>query len=54
MLDRNAKHYDLKVACLKASLDMVMSDIQLVKNALIQIHQKKQRDKEKKDKFATR
>jgi hypothetical protein len=41
----------LKVACLKTSLDLVMPDIQLVKTALIQIHQKKQRDKEKKEKF---
>jgi hypothetical protein len=54
LLDRNALHQDLKVACLKTSMDMMMPEIQLVKNALIQIHQKKQRDKDKKEKFQIR
>lgn len=54
LIDRTALNYDLKVSCLKTSLDMLMPDIQLVKNALIQIHQKKQRDKEKKEKLQAR
>jgi hypothetical protein len=54
LLDRKSLHYDLKVACLKTSLDMLLPDIEIVKNALIQIHQKKQRDKEKKEKLQNR
>ena len=38
LVDRNALSYDLKLACLKTSLDLLMPDINLVKNALIQIH----------------
>ena len=54
LVDRTAIHFDLKVTCLKIVLEYVMPDIQLVKNALIQIHQKKQRDKEKKEKLQSR
>lgn len=49
LVDRSALHLDLKSACLKASLELVMPDINLVKNALIQIHEKKKRDKQKKE-----
>lgn len=31
------------------SIDLVKADIELVKQALIQIHEKKKRDREKKD-----
>jgi len=54
LVDRSAMHLDVKAACLKTSLEFVMPDIQLLKNALIQIHQKKQRDKEKKEKLQAR
>lgn len=37
-LDRTAIHHELKVSCLRTSMDMLMPEIQLVKNALIQIH----------------
>ena len=33
---------------------LVKPDIELVKTALIQIHEKKKRDKDKKQKFASR
>lgn len=51
LVDRTAIHMELKSNCLKTVLDLVMPDITLVKNALIQIHMKKQRDKEKKEKL---
>jgi hypothetical protein len=35
IIDRSAIHLDLKTACLKTCLDMVMPDITLLKNALI-------------------
>ena len=38
IVDRTALHYEVKVQCLKMTLELVMPDIQLVKNALIQIH----------------
>jgi len=35
LIDRSAIHLELKTACLKTCLDMVMPDITLIKNALI-------------------
>jgi len=35
LVDRSAMHFDLKVACLKSCLDLVLPDINIVKNALI-------------------
>lgn len=49
IIDRSAIHLDLKTACLKTCLDLVMPDITLLKTALIQIHEKKKRDKSKKE-----
>lgn len=49
LVDRSAMHFDLKLACLKSCLDLVMPDINIVKNSLIQIHEKKKRDKQKKE-----
>ena len=54
LVDRTAIHMELKSNCLKTVLDLVIPDITLVKNALIQIHMKKQRDKEKKEKLQAR
>ena len=54
LIDRTALHMELKVSCLKSVLELVMPDISLVKNALFQIHMKKQRDKEKKEKLQAR
>jgi len=39
---------------LKLSIDLVKTDIDLLKQALIQIHEKKKRDREKKETLATR
>lgn len=35
LIDRDAACYDLKIQCLKTCLDMVLPDIQIVKNALV-------------------
>lgn len=35
LIDRKALHLELKVACLKTAMDLLMPDIQVVKNALI-------------------
>ena len=40
--------------CLKNAFELVKTDIDLVKQALIQIHEKKKRDKEKKEKLASK
>lgn len=44
----------VKTQALKLSLDLVKTDIELLKQALIQIHEKKKRDREKKETLATR
>lgn len=54
IVDRSALHFDLKVACLKTCLEMMMPDIMVVKSALIQIHEKKKRDKTKKEVLTTK
>jgi hypothetical protein len=54
LVQRNAKHLQIKTECLRAVMALVKPDIELVKTALIQIHEKKKRDKDKKQKFASR
>ena len=54
LVQRNAIHLEVKKTCLKNAIDLVKQDIDLVKNALIQIHEKKKRDKEKKEKLAAK
>ena len=54
LVQRNAKHLKVKGACLKLAVDMLKGDVTLVREALLQIHDKKKRDREKKDKFAKR
>lgn len=44
----------VKTQALKLALDLVKTDIELLKQALIQIHEKKKRDREKKDALANR
>ena len=44
----------VKTQALKLSLDLVKTDIELLKQALSQIHEKKKRDREKKETLATR
>lgn len=39
---------------MKLSIDLVKTDIDLLKQALIQIHEKKKRDREKKETLANR
>lgn len=54
MMQRNAEHLSQKTACLKLAVEMVKPDIDVVKQALVQIHEKKKRDKDKKEKLAGR
>ena len=54
LVQRNALHLDVKKTCLKNIYDLVKNDIEIVKNALVQIHEKKKRDKEKKEKLAAK
>ena len=54
LVQRNAIHLEVKKTCLKNAIGLVKQDIDLVKNALIQIHEKKKRDKEKKEKLAAK
>lgn len=54
IVQRSAEHLTLKTACLKLAFEMVKVEIEIVKNSLIQIHEKKKRDKEKKEKLASR
>lgn len=54
IVQRNAKHLQIKTECLKVALGMVRPDIELVKTALIQIHEKKKRDKEKREKLSAK
>lgn len=53
-IQRSAKIMQVKTQALKLSLDLVKTDIELLKQALIQIHEKKKRDREKKETLATR
>lgn len=54
LVQRSAKFLPTKTTALKLALDLVKSDIELLKQALIQIHEKKKRDKEKKEVLASR
>ena len=44
----------IKKEALKLSIDLIKPDVELVKQALIQVHEKKKRDREKKEKLASR
>ena len=54
LVQRNAQHLQVKAACLKTAFEICRPEIDVVKNALVQIHEKKRRDKEKKEKLANR
>jgi hypothetical protein len=54
LIQRNAKHLKMKTACLKLAVETVKADITMVREALLQVHDKKKRDKDKKEKFANR
>jgi hypothetical protein len=54
LVQRNARHLQIKTECLRASMALIKPDIELVKTALIQIHEKKKRDKEKRAKFSAK
>ena len=47
-------HLTAKASCLKLAFDMVKPEIDVIKQALVQIHEKKKRDKDKKEKLASR
>lgn len=44
----------VKAQSLKLALDLVKTDIDLLKQSLIQIHEKKKRDREKKETLANK
>ena len=54
LVQRSAEHLSQKTACLKLAFDMVKPEIEVIKQALVQIHEKKKRDKDKKEKLAQR
>ena len=54
LVQRSAEHLTVKSACLKLAFEMVKAEIEVVKQALVQIHEKKKRDKEKKEKLNIR
>ena len=54
LVQRSAKNLAVKTQALKLSIDLIKPDILLLKQALIQIHEKKKRDKEKKDQLMNR
>jgi hypothetical protein len=54
VIQRSAKMMTVKTQAAKMSIDLVKTDIDLVKQALIQIHEKKKRDREKKEALANR
>ena len=54
LVQRSAKIMTVKSQAVKMSIDLVKTDIDLLKQALIQIHEKKKRDREKKETLATR
>ena len=51
---RDSKVSQLKTDALKAVIELVKPDVELVKQALIQVHEKKKRDREKKEKLQNR
>lgn len=54
LVQRSAQHLTVKSACLRLAFDMVKPEIEVIKQALVQIHEKKKRDKDKKEKLASR
>ena len=51
---KEAKAGKIVAAALKLVADLVKPDVELVKQALVQVHEKKKRDREKKEKLQTR
>ena len=51
---RDSKVGQVKTDALKAVIELVKADVELVKQALIQVHEKKKRDREKKEKLQNR
>jgi len=51
---RDSKISQIKADALKQAFELVKGDVELVKQALVQVHEKKKRDREKKDKLANR
>lgn len=49
-----SKISQIKAEALKLAFELVKGDVELVKQALVQVHEKKKRDREKKDKLANR
>jgi len=54
LVRRNAQHLQIKTQCLQLAIGLVKPEIEVVKQALVQIHEKKKRDNEKKEKLAVR
>jgi hypothetical protein len=54
LVQRNASHLAVKTQCLKLAHELVKPEIDIVRQALVQIHEKKKRDKEKKEKLASK
>lgn len=54
LIQRSALHLTAKASCLKLAFEMVKPEIDVIKQALVQIHEKKKRDKDKKEKLASR
>ena len=54
LVQRNATHLAAKTSCLKLAYELVKPEIDIVRQALVQIHEKKKRDKEKKEKLASK
>ena len=54
LVQRSAKNLAIKAQALKLTIDLIKPDILLLKQALIQIHEKKKRDREKKDQLMNR
>ena len=52
--DDNSKMLSIKKEALKVVLDLVKPDVTLVKEALVQVHEKKKRDREKRERLANR
>ena len=52
--DGHSKMYEVKKEALKQVLDMIKPDVILVKDALVQVHEKKKRDREKKERLQNR
>ena len=51
-VQRSAKVLPVKTQALKLALDLVKTDVELLKQSLIQIHEKKKRDREKQELLA--